>query len=76
MDRSAKVHRSRQSVNLSLRQQETLRLVSEGLSSQEIASRLSVSGATVKREFSKIYESLGVNDRAHAVAEAYRMDLI
>ena len=76
MDQAVKVHRSRVGANLSSRQKEALRMLSEGISSKQIATRFSVSGATVQREFSKIYVSLGVNDRAHAIAEAYRMDLI
>ena len=76
MDQAAKVYRSRVGANLSSRQKEALRMLSEGLSSKQIATRFSVSGATVQREFSKICVSLGVNDRAHAIAEAYRMDLI
>jgi DNA-binding NarL/FixJ family response regulator len=76
MDQAAKGYRSRVGADLSSRQQETLRMVSEGLTSKEIATRFCVSGATVKKEFTKIFESLGVNDRAHAVAAAYRMDLI
>ena len=76
MDQAAKGHRLRVGGTLSSRQQETLKMVSEGLTSEEIASRFSISGTTLKREFTKIFQSLGVNDRAHAIAEAHRMDLI
>ena len=76
MDHAATGQRSHAGATLTSRQQETLRMVSEGLTSKEIASRLSISGTTLKREFRKIFEALGVNDRAHAIAEAYRMDLI
>ncbi len=47
-----------------------------GLSSKELASRLYISQTTLKREFRNIFNLLGVNDRAHAVAEAYRRNLI
>ncbi len=58
------------------RQQDVLKLVANGLSSKELASRLFISQTTLKREFRNIFDLLGVNDRAHAVAEAYRRNLI
>ena len=58
------------------RQQEVLKLVADGLSSKELAARLFISQTTLKREFRNIFNLLGVNDRAHAVAEAYRRSLI
>ena len=58
------------------RQQDVLKLVAEGLSSKELAGRLFISQTTLKREFRNIFNLLGVNDRAHAVAEAYRRNLI
>ena len=60
---------------LSPRQQDVLRLVGEGVSSKELASRLCISRTTLKREFRNIFDTLGVNDRAHAVAEAGRRRL-
>lgn len=70
MDRAAVGPHDRAGPSLSPRQQEVLRHVSEGLTSKEIASRLNVSGTTLNREFRSIFELLGVNDRAHAIAEA------
>ena len=61
--------------SLSLRQREILRLVSNGLTSKEIADSLSFSGTTIKREFKKIFELFGVHDRAHAISEAHRRGL-
>ena len=58
------------------RQQDVLRLVSNGVPSKDVASRLNISETTLKREFRNIFNLLGVNDRAHAVAEAYRRNLI
>ena len=58
------------------RQQAVLKLVADGLSSKELAARLFISQTTLKREFRNIFNLLGVNDRAHAVAEAYRRGLI
>jgi len=62
--------------SLSLRQQEVLKLVADGLTSKAIASNLAISSTTLKREFRKVFELLGVNDRAHAIAEAYRRNII
>ncbi|MCH7736293.1 MAG: response regulator transcription factor [Chloroflexi bacterium] len=58
------------------RQQEVLKLVSDGISSKEMATILHISETTLKREFRNIFNLLGVNDRAHAVAEACRRNLI
>jgi DNA-binding NarL/FixJ family response regulator len=61
---------------LTKRQEEMLRLVSEGVGSREIGSRLFISLATVKREMRHIFDKLGANDRPHAVAEAIKRELI
>lgn len=58
------------------RQREVLKLVGNGLPSKELAAKLYISQTTLKREFRNIFNLLGVNDRAHAVAEAYRRNLI
>lgn len=55
---------------------ELVRLVAEGCSNKEIASRQFWSEVTVKRKMQDIYRKLHVADRAHAVAEAMRMGLI
>ena len=74
MDRAAAGPRDNSGPSLSDRQQEVLKHVSDGLSTKEIASLLSISNTTLKRDFLNIFEVLGVNDRAHA--EAYRRELI
>lgn len=61
---------------LSTREREVLGLVSAGLSSPEIARRLSLSPTTVKTHLQRVYEKLGVADRAAAVAEAMRRGLL
>ena len=76
MDRAAAGTREGACPSLSDRQKEVLRHVSDGLSTKEIASLLSISNTTLKRDFRNIFEVLGVNDRAHAIAEAYRRALI
>ena len=75
MNRAAAAE-TRNGPSLSPRQNEVLRLVADGLASKEIASRLYISSTTLKREFRNIFGQLGVNDRAHAIAEAYRRELI
>ncbi len=64
------------SVTLSERELEILTLISDGVGSNEICERLFISPSTVKREIRHIYDKLGVNDRAHAVAIALRRKLV
>lgn len=54
--------------SLSPRQLEILALVADGLSNAEIASRLYLTESTVKWHVRKILRSLGVSNRAQAVA--------
>lgn len=61
---------------LSAREREVLELVSTGLSSPEVARRLNLSTTTVKTHLGRVYEKLGVGDRAAAVAEAMRQHLL
>ena len=53
---------------LTARELEILRLVAEGLRNQEIADRLVISLATVKRHIANTYGKLGVDHRTEAVA--------
>jgi LuxR family maltose regulon positive regulatory protein len=53
---------------LSEREIEVLSLIAQGLSNQEIASRLHISLSTVKGHTSNIYGKLGVHKRTQAVA--------
>jgi len=41
-----------------------------------VARKLFISEATVKTHLLHLYDKLGVRDRAAAVAEAYRRDLL
>jgi ATP/maltotriose-dependent transcriptional regulator MalT len=61
---------------LTPREGEVLRIAAEGLSGPDIAERLVVSPATVKRHLSNIYEKLGVSGRVAAVAKGLRLGLI
>jgi two-component system, NarL family, nitrate/nitrite response regulator NarL len=61
---------------LTERENEVLRLVADGLSAPEVASRLFVEPSTIKSHLQNIYEKLGVSERAAAVAEAMRRGLL
>ncbi|MCF6474632.1 response regulator transcription factor [Nonomuraea sp. MG754425] len=61
---------------LSARELEVLRLIADGATNREAAARLFISEATVKSHVLHIYAKLGVNDRAAAVAVAFRRGLL
>jgi two-component system response regulator DegU len=61
---------------LTPRQLEILRLIAAGVTNKEIASKLFLSEATVKRETNAIFVKLEVSDRAQAVSEAYLRNLL
>lgn len=68
--------RSAQTVNLTERELEVLRSVARGERSKEIASQLGISERTVKAHLASIYNKLGVDSRAAAIAVAAQMDLL
>jgi DNA-binding NarL/FixJ family response regulator len=61
---------------LSDRELEVLTLVARGASNNDAAAQLFISEATVKTHLRHIFEKLGANDRASAVAEAYNRGLL
>jgi DNA-binding NarL/FixJ family response regulator len=61
---------------LSPRQLEILRLIASGATNKAIASKLFLSEATIKRETQAIFAKLGVADRAHAVSEGHKRELL
>jgi two-component system nitrate/nitrite response regulator NarL len=61
---------------LTPREHAVLALAAEGLSTREIAARLSVASATVKTHLQSIYTKLEVPDRTSAVASAMRRGLL
>jgi NarL family two-component system response regulator LiaR len=63
-------------LGLSKRELEVLQLMAEGLSNQEIASRLYISLSTIKTHSSKVFEKLDVRRRTQAVEKAKRCGLI
>jgi two-component system, NarL family, nitrate/nitrite response regulator NarL len=62
--------------SLSPREHDVLRGLARGLSGPQIAAELHVSPSTVKTHLQRLYERLGVSDRAAAVAEGMRRGLI
>lgn len=61
---------------LSERELEILRLVNDGLSNQEIADKLVVTLATVKKHINHLYGKLGVASRARAIRRARDLNLV
>jgi len=61
---------------LSPREKEVLTLLAEGLGVSAIARRLFISESTAKTHIAKIYEKLGAANRAQALMNAIRADLI
>ncbi len=61
---------------LTVREREVLKLVADGHSAPDIATRLYIEASTVKTHLQNIYEKLGVSERAAAVAEGMRRGLL
>jgi predicted ATPase/DNA-binding CsgD family transcriptional regulator/transcriptional regulator with XRE-family HTH domain len=61
---------------LSPREREVVRLVAEGLTNKEIARRLILSEHTVKSHVTSLFNKLGADSRAQAVAIAAQRDLL
>ncbi|MDO5696905.1 MAG: response regulator transcription factor [Dermatophilus congolensis] len=63
-------------VALTRREADVVRELAAGGTNREAAARLFVSETTFKTHLSKVYEKLGVNDRAAAVRVAYERGLL
>ncbi len=61
---------------LSKREKEILQKVAYGATTKEVAKELGISPHTVKTHLERIFEKLGANDRAQAVAIAFRSGLV
>ncbi|MBI3647624.1 MAG: response regulator transcription factor [Actinobacteria bacterium] len=61
---------------LSKREREILQKIANGATTKEVASDLGISPHTVKTHLERIFEKLGANDRAQAVAIAIRTGLV
>jgi DNA-binding NarL/FixJ family response regulator len=62
--------------SLTDRERETLVLVAEGLSNEEIAERMTISPATARTHVSRAITKLGARDRAQLVVFAYQSGLV
>lgn len=67
---------STEPVNLTEREQEVLKSVARGERSKEIAAHLGISERTVKAHLASIYNKLGVDSRAAAIAIAAQRGLL
>ncbi len=61
---------------LTLREQEVLRYIVEGLSNREIANELVITLSTVKWYVNQIYRKLGVRGRVQAIVRARELNLV
>jgi DNA-binding CsgD family transcriptional regulator len=61
---------------LSEREREVLRLVAEGMTSRAIGERLFIAPSTVNYHLTAIFNKLGVDTRAQAVAIALQRGLL
>jgi two-component system, NarL family, response regulator YdfI len=67
---------SSSTIELTEREREVLEAVAKGERSKEIAARLGISERTVKAYLANIYEKLGVDSRAAAIAVASQKGLL
>lgn len=65
-----------ETIPLTDREVEVLKLVAAGNGNRETAARLFISEATVKSHLLNLYAKLGVSDRAAAVAEGFHRGLL
>jgi two-component system, NarL family, nitrate/nitrite response regulator NarL len=61
---------------LSAREREVLRGFAQGMSIPQLAAEMFLASSTVKTHTQRLYEKLGVSDRAAAVAAAMRLGLL
>jgi DNA-binding NarL/FixJ family response regulator len=64
------------SIGLTVREREILELLTSGHRPADIAATLFLSVKTVKNHLTSVYQKLGVETGAQAVAEAYRLGLV
>ena len=61
---------------LTMREQEILDMIAQGLSNREIADELVITIGTVKWHVNQLYKKLGVRNRVQAIVRARELDLI
>ncbi|WP_432827728.1 response regulator [Dactylosporangium sp. CA-092794] len=71
-----RVRRPASGGTLSQRELQVLKLIADGATNREAATKLLISEASIKTHLLHIYDKLGVRDRAGAVAEAFRRGLV
>jgi DNA-binding NarL/FixJ family response regulator len=67
---------SKQHLYLSERELAILRLIADGVTTEEIANQLFLSQASIKRSVGLIFQKLGARNRSEAVSEGYKRKLI
>ena len=67
---------SSQDVQLSPREREALTMIANGLSNKQIARKMAISENTAKFHVTSLFNKLGVNGRAQAVAVAVQANLL
>jgi DNA-binding NarL/FixJ family response regulator len=67
---------SEATANVTPRELEVLGLISEGLSTRQVASRLNLSPKTVETHIAKLYRKLGARTRVQALSRAVQLGLI
>ncbi|TFE25425.1 hypothetical protein E2980_13995 [Cohnella luojiensis] len=63
-----------ETILLTRREKEVLKLVVKGCSNREIAKMLFISDHTVKNHLTNIFQKIGVHDRTQAMAKVYQMN--
>jgi LuxR family transcriptional regulator, maltose regulon positive regulatory protein len=76
IERREKLRKTDTSAGLSTRELETLKLIAEDLTNQEIADKLFVSLQTVKTHVKNILLKLDVDSRTRAVAKAKELEIV
>jgi DNA-binding NarL/FixJ family response regulator len=62
--------------NLSVRQQQILKMISDGFTNKRISSELGISQDTVKTHVRMVLKKLNASDRAQAVSRAYQAGIL
>jgi two-component system, NarL family, response regulator DegU len=68
--------RDRTNTVLTRREVEVLQMLANGVSSGDVATKLFISGKTVKNHLAHIYSKLGATSRTQAVAKAVRLGIV
>lgn len=63
-------------IYLTMREQQVLSLLAEGLSQKEIARQLYLSPNTISTHIQNLYGKMGVHTGAHAIAKAFRAKIL